>query len=327
MNNYNFDYYRLYRKEETLEKNLLLVINPVSGDGVARNWIFDMIDILSKRYEDITVYLSKCAGDIERYVSQNAAGRDAVVCCGGDGTLHEVLGGIRKSGVDVPIGYIPTGTTNDFATSHGIPKNIKSAINFLVDAEPRAYDVGMIGDMPFTYVAAFGNLIDVCYKTPQASKASFGWAAYIVEGMKRLSAMKPYHLRLEADGKIIMGDFVLGMATNTLSVGGMGFIIHGDSKELLSDGLLEVMLVEYPDNAAKFGQIIKELTIPGTPQKLVTRFTAKQLRFTFDGERPEWTVDGEFGGQYDSVDVSIIPSGMRILESKTEKTESGENKK
>lgn len=310
-----------------MEKNLLLIINPASGDGVARNWVYDMIDILSKRYEDITVYLSKCAGDITRYVSENASGHDAVVCCGGDGTLHEVLNGVRKSGADIPIGYIPTGTTNDFASSHGIPKNIKSAINLLADAEPHTYDVGVIGDMSFTYVAAFGNLIDVCYKTPQASKASFGWAAYMVEGMKRLSSMKPYHLWLEADGKLITGDFVLGMASNTLSVGGMGFLIQGNSKELLSDGLLEVMLIEYPDNAAKFGQIIKELTIPGTPPKLVTRFTAKKLRFTFGDEKPEWTVDGEFGGQYETVDVSIIPSGMRILEEKTEKTESGENKK
>lgn len=299
-----------------MEKKVLLIVNPNSSDGIARNWVFEIIETLSKRYESVTVYLSKCAGDIIRYVSENAKGYDSIVCCGGDGTVHEVLNGIYRCGEKIPLGYIPTGTTNDFAVTHGIPKNIKSAMQIIPSAEAHEYDAGLLDDMAFTYVAAFGAFIDVTYKTPQNSKASFGWMAYIAEGAKRLPDLKPYSLRVETDEKEISGDFILGMVSNTKSVGGMGFLMAGETTEKLSDGVLDVMLISYPDTAAKLQQVIRELTVPSTPQNLVMRFTTEKIKFTFLSDPPEWTADGEFGGKFESVTVKVLPREILLLEEK-----------
>ena len=300
---------------ELTEKDLLLVVNPNSGDGIARNWVYDMIEILSERYETISVYFSKAQGDIIRYVSQNAKGHDAVVCCGGDGTMHETLNGILKSGKKIPVGYIPTGTTNDFAVSHGIPRNIKAAIKMLVDAKPRVYDAGVIGDADaFTYVAAFGAFIDVTYKTPQRDKANFGYLAYLSEGAKRLGYLKPYSLIAETDDRTITGDFIVGMVTNTRSVGGMDFLMPGQTKEMLADGKLDVTLVSYPTTGPELQQTIRELTTADIPQKYVTRFSAENVKFTFKGEIPEWTADGEFGGKFKEIEIKTLPGAVNLFE-------------
>ena len=302
---------------EFTEKDLLLIVNPNSGDGIARNWVYDMIEILSKRYETISVYFSKSQGDIIRYVSENAKGHDAIVCCGGDGTMHEVLNGVLACGAEeIPLGYIPTGTTNDFAVSHGIPRNIKAAINLLVDAEPHRYDAGMIGtDMAFTYVAAFGAFIDVTYKTPQKDKANFGYLAYLAEGAKRLSDLKAYSLVVETDEQTITGDFIFAMVTNTRSVGGMDFLVPGRTKETLSDGKLDITLVSYPATGPELQQTLRELTTADVPQKYVLRFSAEKVKFTFRDAIPEWTVDGEFGGKYNEVEIKAVKDAINLLES------------
>ncbi|MBQ9511510.1 MAG: diacylglycerol kinase family lipid kinase [Clostridia bacterium] len=293
----------------------MLIVNPNSGDGIAQNWVYDMIDILSKRYETISVYFSKSQGDIIRYVSANAKGYDAIVCCGGDGTMHETLNGLLACGEKIPVGYIPTGTTNDFAVSHGIPRNIKAAINLLTDATPHAYDAGMFaGNKAFTYVAAFGAFIDVTYKTPQRDKANFGYLAYIAEGAKRLPDLKPYSLVVETEDRTVTGDFIVGMVTNTRSVGGMDFLMPGQTKEMLSDGKLDITLVSYPTTGPEFQQTVKELTTAGMPQKYVLRFSADMVKFTFKGECPEWTTDGEFGGKLSEVVIKAVPGAINLLE-------------
>lgn len=296
-----------------MEKRLLLIVNPNSGDGIARHWVYDMIDILSKRYESITVYLSKSTGDIIRFSSENAKDFDALVCCGGDGTLNESVNGLLNSGIDIPIGYIPTGTTNDFATSHKIPKNIKASIQRLVTAEPHRYDAGYLGERAFTYVAAFGAFIDVCYKTPQNDKASFGKMAYVAEGAKRLSDLKPYHLTVSDGERTVTGDFIFGMISNSVSVAGFKFF-PSETPDMMSDGVFEVTLVKFPNTAAELQQGLRELTVPNSPSKLVTRFTVKKATFTFKGDIPDWTLDGEYGGTFNEIEAGVMPGKIFLLE-------------
>lgn len=296
-----------------MEKRLLLIVNPNSGDGIARHWVYDMIDILSKRYESVTVYFSKGVGDIIRFAQENARNFDALVCCGGDGTLNESLNGILSCGARIPMGYIPTGTTNDFATSHKIPKNIKAAIQRLVTAAPHPYDTGTLGERAFTYVAAFGAFIDVCYKTPQSDKASFGKMAYVAEGAKRLSELKVHRLTVTDSERTVTGDFIFGMVSNSTSVAGFRFF-PSETPEMLSDGKFEVTLVNYPNTAAELQQALRELTMPQLPSKLVTRFTTKDAKFTFMDSPPDWTLDGEYGGTYRTVNVSVNPGGILLLE-------------
>lgn len=299
--------------KQAMEKRALLIVNPNSGDGIARNWVYDMVAILSKRYEIISVYLSKGVGDIMRVAGENADKNDAIICCGGDGTLNETLNGVIKSGYNIPIGYVPTGTTNDFATSHGIPKNIKAAVQKLVTATPRIYDAGFLGERAFTYVAAFGAFIDVCYKTPQSDKASFGRMAYIAEGAKRISDLKPYHLTLTAGNFSTAGDFIFGMVSNSSSIAGFRFFPSGNA-EMLSDGKFEITLVSYPANMAELQQATRALFNPSVSSRLVTRLTVESAGFVFDGLKPEWTVDGEYGGTFSEVSANIAAGKMTVLE-------------
>ncbi len=296
-----------------MNEKLLLAINPNSGDGIAKHWIYEMVSLLSDKYKFITVYLSKARGDIINTVSACAKDYDAVICCGGDGTLNETLNGVCKSGKDIPVGYIPTGTTNDFASSHGIPKNIKAALGQLAQAEPHPYDMGRLGDRIFSYVAAFGAVIEVCYKTPQADKASFGRMAYLAEGAKKLQDLKPLNMKITCGERIIYGDFVFGMVTNSLSAGGFKMFPDGTT-DMLKDGKFEVTLVSYPQNIAEFQQAVKALLAPSVESKLVTRLTAEKVTMEFLCDPPEWTVDGEFGGKYEKIDAEILPGRLLLLE-------------
>ena len=296
-----------------MHEKLLLAINPNSGDGIAKRWIYEMVSLLSEKYRFVTVYLSKPQGDIINTLEKCAADYDAVVCCGGDGTLNETLNGVYNCGKNIPIGYIPTGTTNDFASSHGIPKNIKAALQNLVPAEPHSYDMGKLGERAFSYVAAFGAIIEVCYKTPQADKASFGRIAYLAEGAKKLQELKPLKMRITCGERIIFGDFIFGMVTNSISVGGFK-MFPGGTIDMLKDGKLEITLVSYPQGVPELQQAVKALFNPSITSPLVTRITAEKVTMEFLCDPPEWTVDGEFGGKYEKVDAEVLPGRLLLLE-------------
>lgn len=293
------------------EKKLLLIVNPNSGDGMARRWVYDMLEILSARYPLITVYFSKCVGDIIRVTKENAVSFDAVVCCGGDGTLNETINGLIAAGSRAELGYIPTGTVNDFATSHGIPKNIKAAVAKIAAGEPREYDVGVLGERCFSYVGAFGAFTEVSYLTPQVSKASFGKAAYVAEAIKSLPELKAYHAKVTYDGKTEEGDFIYGMFSNSKTVGGIRFF--GNSEEhLLSDGFLEMTLVRFPQTLLELQNAVTGL-LTQAPSPSVIRAKIEKAEIVFSEETP-FTADGEFGGAFTDVTVRNIPHGIRVVE-------------
>ena len=295
-----------------MEKNVLLIINPKSGDGEAKRWVYDMADKFLTCYDFVTVYFSKCAGDIIRVVREKASVYDAVVCCGGDGTLSETINGIHESGACPMLGYIPTGTVNDFATSHKIPKGIKGAIEKIVTGTPTPYDIGILGDRCFSYVAAFGAFTDVAYLTPQISKASFGKTAYIAEAVKRLFSLAPIEVTYICDGKEVSDKFIYGMVANSKTVGGLRFF-EGNSAEDLRDGKLEVLLIRFPNTAGELQEALAGLLTPKVENDFVRRFQTDEITFRFHGSAP-WTLDGEFGGDYPEVTAKCLPRRIRIIE-------------
>lgn len=292
-------------------EKLLLVINPVSGDGAAKNWAYDMIEILSRRFPVVSVYLSRGPGDIKRTVAENASAYDAVVVTGGDGSLSELLDGIVKSGASPLVGYIPMGTVNDFAGSHGISKNVKTALNQIVHGEEHLYDVGTLGDRAFSYVAAFGAFTDVAYLTPQDMKTSLGKLAYISEATKRLPTLKPIRMTFEADGRRETDEFIYGMVSNSKTIGGIKFFDMKDDN-FLSDGLIEVTLVRFPYNAAALQEDVVGLLDPKNEYRGVIRLRASKVKFEFENDIP-WTVDGEYGGDYKSVEAGVLHHRIRMI--------------
>ena len=203
-----------------MKKKLLFVFNPCSGKAQIKNQLLDIVDTMVKADYEVTIYPTQCAGDAKEKVEAYAGNYDLVVCSGGDGTLDEVVTGMMQCKAKVPLGYIPAGSTNDFASSLGIPKDMEKAAEAAVTGKPFPCDVGLFNGDYFVYVAAFGLFTEVSYKTSQEWKNVLGHAAYILEGAKCLHDIPSFMMQVEYNNMRIQDEFIYGMITNSTSVGG-----------------------------------------------------------------------------------------------------------
>ena len=293
-----------------MSKKLLFVYNPHSGKGMIKQNLSDIMDCLIKADFEVTIYATQAAGDAVNKCCEEAQNYDRIVCSGGDGTLDEVVTGVMKSGHRVPIGYIPAGSTNDFGNSLGIDKEMLSAAHIAAGEHSFLCDVGKFGEDYFVYVAAFGIFTEVSYATDQNLKNMLGHAAYILEGMKQLWDIPSFRMLVEHDGNIFYDEFIYGMVTNTMSVGGFKGIIPGNIE--LNDGLFEVTLIKTPKNPIELNEILAFLTGLAKDTELVYSFKTSQIKFTCNEEVP-WTLDGEYGGSTDCITVKNMQEAMEIM--------------
>ena len=291
-------------------KKLLFVVNGHYGKGQIKNKLLDIIDIMIKEGYHVQVHTTQEREDATKVVREQAKYYDLVVCSGGDGTLDEAVTGMMQSEVRTPLGYIPAGSTNDFANSLEIPKDMIQAAKTAVLGVPFSCDVGEFNGDYFIYVAAFGIFTDVSYATSQELKNALGHVAYILEGAKRLHTIKSYHMRVEYDGNEIEGDFLLGMITNSTSVGGFKNMTGKDVK--LDDGLFEVTLIHKPKNIIELNTIIASLTNLKDETDLIDSFRADSVKFYSEEEIP-WTLDGEFGGDHKEVQIKDHCKAVDIM--------------
>ena len=291
-------------------KKLLFVVNGHSGKGQIKNKLLDIIDITIKEGYHVQVHTTQEREDATKVVREQAKYYDLVVCSGGDGTLDEAVTGMMQSEVRTPLGYIPAGSTNDFANSLEIPKDMIQAAKTAVSGVPFSCDVGEFNGDYFIYVAAFGIFTDVSYATSQELKNALGHVAYILEGAKRLHTIKSYHMRVEYDGNEIEGDFLLGMITNSTSVGGFKNMTGKDVK--LDDGMFEVTLIHKPKNIIELNTIIASLTNLKDETDLIDSFRADSVKFYSEEEIP-WTLDGEFGGDHKEVQIKDHCKAVDIM--------------
>lgn len=291
-------------------KKLLFVVNGHSGKGQIKNKLLDIIDIMIKEGYHVQVHTTQEREDATKVVREQAKYYDLVVCSGGDGTLDEAVTGMMQSEVRTPLGYIPAGSTNDFANSLEIPKDMIQAAKTAVLGVPFSCDVGEFNGDYFIYVAAFGIFTDVSYATSQELKNALGHVAYILEGAKRLHTIKSYHMRVEYDGNEIEGDFLLGMITNSTSVGGFKNMTGKDVK--LDDGMFEVTLIHKPKNIIELNTILASLTNLKDETDLIDSFRADSVKFYSEEEIP-WTLDGEFGGDHKEVQIKDHCKAVDIM--------------
>lgn len=283
-----------------MKKKLLFIYNAHAGKGKIGNHLVDIIETFAKKDYCITVSPTMKQGDATQVAREEGKKYDLIVCSGGDGTLDEVVTGIIQSGEDIPLGYIPAGSTNDYANSLGLPKRMKAAAEIAVGEEICKCDVGMLDDSVFVYIVAFGAFTEVSYGTPQEVKNVLGHAAYVLEGMKKLHTIRSYHMKVRANGEEIEDDFIYGMVTNSVSVG--GFKNNANAGVVLDDGLFEVTLIKKPKNAIELQNIIASLLIAEFDSQYMYAFKASEIEFEPEQEIP-WTLDGEFGGNRKSVKV------------------------
>ena len=291
-------------------KKLLFVYNPNAGKGLLRPRLADVLDIFVKAEYELTVYPTQGYRDAYHKIVHMEDGYDLVVCSGGDGTLDEVVTGMMQRSNKIPIGYIPAGTTNDFASSLHISKDILSAANTSVHGIPFACDVGSFNNDVFVYVAAFGLFTDVSYQTNQTLKNMLGHAAYVLEGVKRLSNIPSYKIRVTHDGEVLEDEFMIGMVTNSKSVAGFRGIVG--KKVLFDDGEFEVTLIKKPKNPLELQAIITALLVENFDTEYMYTFRTGNIIFESKEEIP-WTLDGEFGGQHDVVEIQNKKQALQIM--------------
>ncbi len=292
-----------------MAKQLLFVYNPRSGKAQIRSNLLDIIDIFVKAGYEVTAYPTQAPGDAVKAVQERRAGYDIVVCSGGDGTLDEVVTGMMKSEERLPIGYVPAGSTNDFANSLGIPKSMLHAADVVVNGKDFACDVGKFNHDIFIYVAAFGIFTDVSYGTPQDFKNVLGHAAYLIEGVKRLPQVRAYPLKITCNGEVIEGEFLYGMVTNSHSVGGFRGITG--QNVALDDGVFEVTLIRKPTNPLDLNNIIMALVDKRVKSDYIYTFTTESVKV--ESEEPvAWTLDGEYGGDHLKVQIENWNQALTI---------------
>lgn len=292
------------------KKNLLFVFNPKSGMGLIRNHLLDIIDIMVKAGYDPTVYPTQEPGDATRKVRTDGAFYDRIVCSGGDGTLDEVVTGMRESNLQIPLGYIPAGSTNDFARTLEISTDMLKAAEIAVGENTFLCDVGQFNQDTFIYIAGFGLFTEISYETPQELKNVLGHAAYILSAAKSLTSIPNYLMQIEVNGEIIQDRFIYGMITNSISVGGVKGLT-GKNVEL-DDGEFEVTLIKFPSNPLEFNDIISYLTGIVTESKMVYTFKTSDIKIR-SRSSVSWTIDGENAGEHWSVDIKNHHKKLHIL--------------
>lgn len=291
-------------------KKLLFIFNPHSGRGQIRDNLPDIVDIMCRAGYEVSIYATQCPGDAEVKAFAGGGEFDRIVCSGGDGTLDEVVSGIMRGGYEIPVGYIPAGTSNDFAASLRLAQDMKENAGIAVSGHPFACDIGKFNDGYFVYVAAFGLFTGASYQTSQELKNIFGHAAYVLEGMRELTDVPSYYIQLDCDGNRIFDEFIYGMVTNALSVGGFRGLINRPVD--LDDGKFEVSLIRRPRNPRELNEIIAYLT--GRRKQCDMIYSLKSSRIRFSCGRPiSWTLDGEFGGQVKEALVENMPQALKII--------------
>ena len=291
-------------------KKMLFVMNPYSGTRRANKYLVDIIDLFNRANYEVMVHMTQGQGDATKVVAAKAHEMDLIVCCGGDGTFNETISGMLSVGADVPLGYIPAGSTNDFATSLKLSGNVMQAAQDILDGQPVTYDVGKFGNRYFSYVASFGAFTKASYATPQSIKNALGHTAYLLEGISELSQIKNEHVRLEIDGQVVEDDFLFGAISNSTSVGGILTL----SPEVvdLADGQMEILLVRAARSLAEIAECIQAVQTQKYNCAMITFRSAKKVRVFADPDMP-WTLDGEREEGHAQVDVENVHHAIRLM--------------
>ena len=296
-------------------KKMLFIMNPFAGVKRANRHLADILLTFTQVGYEVITHMTLGQGDATAVAREKGKDVDLVVCCGGDGTLNETITGLLSAGADTPIGYIPAGSTNDFASSLKIPTNILKAAQAIVEGEPVSYDVGRFGDRYFSYVASFGAFTRSSYATPQNVKNALGHTAYVLSGITELSQIRNEHVKMEIDGQVVKGDFLFGAICNSTSVGG---ILTLDPKQVdMGDGLFEILLVRAPENLGEIHECIQALQSQKYNCAMLTFRSAQKVRIFADPEMP-WTLDGEKEDGHETVEVENLHHAIRLMQKKDE---------
>ncbi len=290
-------------------KRLLFIFNPCAGRAKVKNKLYEIIEHYTRFGYLVTVYPTSAKRDAYSFLMQSEEMYELIVCGGGDGTLNEVASGILDAKIQIPLAYIPTGSTNDFARSIGISTDIDEALEITLHKNLFDIDIGVFNQNKFVYIAAFGIFTNIPYSTSQKMKNTLGYLAYVLEGIKAISELKAYNLTLKYDAGNVEGAFIVGLIMNSFSVAGFKNPFHQITK--LNDGLFEVLLIRMPQNILELQAIIAALMNERVEPEYMVCFQTSSI--SISSEPIEWTFDGEYGGVFDLVSISILNRALQVI--------------
>lgn len=291
-------------------ERVLFLFNSHAGKGRIKGSLSDIIELFVNADYEVTVHSTKGKGDAQSVAFERGEEYDIIVASGGDGTLNEVVNGIMPLNKKPNIGFIPVGTTNDFAMNFNLSKVNVNAAQSIVFGKPYAYDIGSFNDHYFNYVAAFGLFADVSYATPQAYKNLLGRLAYIAEGARSLAYIQSYHMKFSCGEMEIEDEFIFGSISNANTVG--GFRNLTGKNVTLNDGLFEVILITKPKNLLELNSIINSLLLLNYDNKNIFKFKTNEIKYTSE-KLVDWSLDGEFGGSLKSATIINHKQAVNFL--------------
>ena len=291
-------------------RKLLFLVNPNAGQRRVNKSLADIIGIFNEGGYEVTVFLTTGPGIGTKIVQERARDYDLVVCAGGDGTLNETITGVLRAGSDCPVGYIPCGSTNDFASTLKLSMDVTQAAKDIMAGVPVEYDVGRWGDRYFVYIASFGAFTRVSYTTPQNLKNALGHLAYVLSGIQELPQIRNIPMALELDGQVLDGEYLFGAVSNSTSVGGV-FTLDASQVDL-RDGKFEVILVRMPRDMAELTQCAAALQNHTYDCAAITFRSVSRLRVHQDPALL-WTLDGERAEGADVVEIENLHRAIRLV--------------
>ena len=293
------------------QKKLLLIFNPRAGRSKSRLPLFNAAAVFSEAGYLLSIHKTTAPGDAARTAAARGGDFDLVVAVGGDGTLNEVVSGLMTLENPPLLGYLPQGSTNDFATSLSISGNPETAAeNMMSKAVPKPLDIGRWCDRNFVYVASFGAFVRSSYSAPQSAKNALGHFAYILEGMKDLNTLRPYHVKLTADDEVLDGEYLFGAVCNSTSIGGLMKL--DPQRVVLNDGKFELLLIPAPKTPMQLQNLVLALLNQQYDREGIIFRHISRLHLETAESLP-WSLDGECAPSRSSVDVENLPHALRML--------------
>ena len=292
-------------------EKLLLIVNPCAGQKKAKKQLADIIDIFNRAEYTVITHITAASGDAEAACLRYADQVSRIVCCGGDGTFNETVSGVLKSGRDIPIGYIPAGSTNDFAASLQLSSDVLQAARDIVAGQPKLLDIGLFGVRYFSYVASFGVFTRTSYTTPQSLKNVLGHTAYVLSGIQELSQLRTHPLRFVlSDGRVIEDRFLFGAISNSTSVGGI--LTLAPDRVDMADGKLELLLIRAPKDLFELGECVLALQQKTYNSAMITFLSTDSVTVSAP-EDLSWTIDGEPEPGHAETAVSCLRHAIRVI--------------
>jgi len=292
-------------------RKMLFIMNPFAGQKKANKVLPEILLLFTQAGYDVTTVMTTGTGSAARTAQRLGGEADIVVCCGGDGTLNETVSGLNMAGLKTPIGYIPAGTTNDFASSLKLSHNPVQAAKDILEGEAVAYDVGKFADRYFSYVASFGAFTRSSYAVPQNVKNALGHTAYVLSGISEISQIRKEHIRMEIDGDVVEDDFLFGAICNSTSIGGI-LTLPPDQVDM-GDGIFEVMLVRAARNLTELTECITAVQNQKYNCSMITFRPARSIKIYCDPYLA-WSLDGEKADGYKEIQVDNLHHAMHLIQ-------------